>query len=266
MIMKKFATKSIFFFILVLLSVSCKYDKLLKSSNYKLKYEKALAYYEQEEYVKAQGLLEQLNPVLKATDRADTILYYLANSYFEQENFILADHHYSQFYETFGNHHWAEEAEFKSAYCNYELSPRPALDQDYTKKAISKLNLFITRHPRHSKVRECHRLINELKDKLAIKAYRAAKLYYDMEDYMAATVALENCLKRFPNTSHRKEIKFFVLKSKFLLAANSVKSKEEERFQEALDAYYTFTSEYPESEFSREVNQIFEKTQRNLMN
>jgi outer membrane protein assembly factor BamD len=263
---QKIIKVSIAVLLLAGIASSCQYDKLLKSGNYKLKYQKALEYYQAEDYTKAVGLFEQLNPVLKATDRADTVLYYLSESYFEQENYILAEHHYQQFYETFGNHRWADDAEFKSAYCNYKLSPRPALDQGYTKKAINKFNLFITRHPNHPKVAEAHKLIQELTDKLAMKAYKSARLYYDMEDYRAAVIALENALKRFPNTTHRKEIRFLILKSQFLLASNSVKSKEQERFQNTLDAYYTFTSEYPDSQYSDEIQEIFQVTQRNLNN
>ena len=248
------------------LVASCKYDKLLKSSNYRMKYNKALEYYNKGDYVKSQGLFEQLNPVLKATDRADTVLFYLAKSYFNQGNYILAEHHFQQFHETFGNHRWADDAEFQSAFCNYKLSPRPALDQSYTRKAINKFNLFITRHPDHPKVAECHKYISELRDKLVIKAYNSAKLYYDMGDYNAAIIALENCLKRYPNTSHREDIRYLILRSKFLLASNSVQSKEEERFQETLDAYYTFTSEYPESEYTKEIEDIYNTTQKNLQN
>jgi len=263
---QKIVKISVVVFLLAIVGSSCQYDKLLKSTNYKLKYQKAVEYYKAKDYTKAVGLFEQLNPVLKATDRADTVLYYLSNSYFEQGNYILAEHHYQQFYETFGNHRWADDAEFKSAFCNYKLSPRPALDQGYTKKAINKLNLFITRHPNHPKVAESHKLIQEMTDKLAMKAYNSARLYYEMEDYRAAVIALENALKRFPNTTHRKEIKFLILKSQFLLASNSIKEKEQERFQNTLDAYYTFTSEYPNSEYSDEVKRIYQSTQKNLQN
>jgi outer membrane protein assembly factor BamD len=263
---KTIAKITLFSILVAGILASCKYDKLLKSSNYKLKYNKALEYFNEGDYVKSQGLFEQLNPVLKATDRADTVLFYLAKSYFEQGNYILAEHHFKQFYETFGNHEWAEEAEFQSAYCNYMLSPRPALDQDYTKKAINRFNLFITRHPNHPKVAECHKYIRELRDKMARKAYKAAKLYFDMGDYKAAVIALENCLKRFPNTSHREEIKFLILKSNFLLASNSIESKEEERYQDTMDSYYTFTSEYPDSEYRKEVDKIYNTTQERLKN
>ena len=255
-----------FIFVVALIGTSCQYDKLLKSTDYQLKYNKAKEYYKKKDYSKAVGLFEQLNPVLKATGKADTVLYYLANSYFEQENYILAEHHYQQFYETFGNHGSSDDAEFKSAYCNYKLSPRPALDQSYTKKAINKFNLFITRHPNHEKVSRCHELIQELTDKLAMKAYKSARLYYEMEDYKAAVIALENALKRFPNTTHRKQIKFMILKSQYLLASNSVQSKKQERYQNTLDAYYTFTSEYPDSEYSGEVKEIYQSTQKHLTN
>ena len=249
----------------VLLS-SCKYEKLLKSTDYQMKYDKSLDYYEKEDYEHAIGLLEQLNPVLKATDKADTVLYYLSNAYFEQTDYILAEHHYKQFYNTFGNHEWAEEAEFKRAYCNYKLSPRPQLDQNYTRKAINQFQLFINRHPNSPKAQESREYISKLRDKLAKKAYNSAKLYYDMKDYKAAIVALENCLKRFPNTSHREDLRYLILRSKFYLASNSIQEKKKERYQSTLDEYYTFENEFPKSEYQENVNSIYTKVQKHLEN
>ena len=245
---------------------SCEYEKILKSTNYRLKYNKALEYYHEEDYSRAIGLFEQINPALKATDRADTVQYYLANAYYNQRDYILAKHYFNDFYQTFGNHQWAEEAEFMSAYCDYKMSPRPSLEQKHTYRAINSFELFIRRHPESPKSKEAHDLIKELRDKLAIKAYNAAKLYYDMEDYKAAIISLNNCLKRFPNTKHREEIRFLILKSNFLLASNSIKAKEQQRYQSTLDEYYTFVNQYPESEYNEEVKNIYEVTQRNLNN
>ena len=203
---------------------------------------------------------------MKATNKADTVQYFLAKSYYNKGDYILAKHYFKDFYQTFGNHRWAEEAEFMSAYCDYEMSPRPSLDQSHTYRAINEFQLFIRRHPNSPKVKECNDLIKELRDKLAIKAYNAAKLYYDMEDYKAAIIALNNCLKRFPNTTHREEIRFLILKSNFLLASNSIKEKERQRYQSTLDEYYTFINQYPDSEYENEVNNIYTKTQQNLKN
>ena len=245
---------------------SCKYEKLLKSTDYKLKYRKAIEFYHAEDYEHAIGLLEQLNPVLKATKKADTVLFYLADSYFEQEDYILSEHHFKQFYETFGNHEWSSQAEFMTGYCNYKLSPRPQLDQSYTRKAINQFQLFMRRHPNSPKISKCNKLISDLKDKLAKKAYNSAKLYYNMKDYKAAIIALENTLKRYPGTTHREELRYLILKSKYNLAANSVEQKEQKRYQSTLDEYYTFTNEFPDSEYSDKVKTIYKKTQNYLEN
>ncbi len=245
---------------------SCKYEKLLKSEDYKLKYKKAVEYYHAEDYEHAIGLLEQLNPVLKATEKADTVLYFLANSYFEQDDYILAEHHFKQFYNTFGNHQWATKAEFMRAFCNYKLSPRPQLDQNYTQKAINQFQIFLNRHPNHPKAEESRKYIQKLRDKLAKKAYEAAKLYYRMEDYKSSIIALENCLKQFPNTSYREDLRYLILKSKFYLASNSIYEKKQERYQSTLDEYYTFKDQFPDSEYIDDVQEIYKKTRNYLEN
>ncbi|MFO8234170.1 MAG: outer membrane protein assembly factor BamD [Bacteroidales bacterium] len=245
---------------------SCEYEKLLKSSNYKRKYDKALEYYHDEDYSKAIGLFEQINPSLKATNKADTVHFYLAKAYYETKDYILAKNYFQEFYRTFGDHSWAEDAQFLSAYCDYLLSPRPSLDQSNTREAINGFQMFIRRYPGSDKVQESRELIEDLQNKLAEKSYIAARLYYDMEDYKAAIIALNNSLKDYPESPYREEIRFLILKSKFLLASNSVKQKEEERFQSALDEYYTFIDQYPDSEYQKEVEKIYEVTQEKLNN
>jgi len=39
---------------------------------------------------------------------------------------------------------------------------------------------------------------------LVEKSYLSAKLYYDMKQYKAAVVALNNSLKEFPESSYRR--------------------------------------------------------------
>ncbi|MDF2452834.1 MAG: bamD [Bacteroidota bacterium] len=49
------------------------YNRLLKSSNYELKLERAQQYYAKGNYVKATALFEELIPVYKGTDKAEEI-------------------------------------------------------------------------------------------------------------------------------------------------------------------------------------------------
>ena len=59
---------------------------------------------------------------------------------------------------------------------------------------------------------------------------------------------------------------FLVLKSSYLLADNSVASKQKERYQATVDEYYSFVGEFPESSFVREAERIYSDSQKQLGN
>ena len=89
-----------------------------------------------------------------------------------------------------------------------------------------------------------------IKEKLVEKSYLNAKLYFDLGDYKSAIIALRNSLGDYPDTEHREELMFLILKSSYLLAEGSVESKKLERYQATVDEYYSFIGEFPEGEFS----------------
>lgn len=252
---------------IVILSVTsaCSgYEKLLKSSDYKLKYEKAFEYYHEEDYSKAMNLFEQLIPVYRGTQQADSVNFYHAMCNYKMGDYLLAGHHFKNFATVYGNSPFAEDAEFLSAYCHYKSSPRPSLDQESTYKAIEAFQLFMIQYPNSERLNEAREIILELQNKLVEKSYMSAKLYYDLGDYKASIIALNNSLIEYPDTKFREEIKYLILKSHYLLAQNSIESKKRERFQETLDEYYSFIAEFPESEYSKEVKSIYEQTAQAL--
>ena len=96
-----------------------------------------------------------------------------------------------------------------------------------------------------------------MQEVLVEKSYLSAKLYYDMKQYKAAVVALNNSLKEYANTKYREEMMFLKLNSLFLYAENSLPAKQKERYQATLDDYYSFMEEFPKSEYSKDVNRYF---------
>ncbi len=254
------------FILLLAIVSSCKYEKLLKSRDYSLKYKKALEYYAEEDYVRAEGLFEQLKPILRGTKQADTVYFYTAYSSYYQKSYLLASHYFDEFRKIYGNSRFAQEAEFMNAYCTYLMSPRPSLDQAYSYQAISLFGLYLSRYPNSERKAECARYIEELRNKLVEKSYQSAKLYYNLGDYKAAIIALNNSLDDFPETDYREELMFMILKSKFLLAENSVDTKKTERYQSTVDEYYSFMGEWPKSEYIKEAKDMFDDSQRNLKN
>ncbi len=248
----------------VLVTASCGYEKVIKSGDWDFKYIKAMEYYEKGEYVKATTLLEQLKPRLRGSDKTEELNFYHAMSYYLMGDYIMAGHYFRTFVKTFFHSPRAEEADFLAAYCYYLMSPRPSLDQENTYNAINSFTLFKSKFPNSDRVSECDRLIAELEEKLVEKSYLTAKLYFDLGNYKAAMVALRTSLTEYPDTKFREELMFLRLKSSYLLAENSVIEKQQERYQSAVDEYYSFLDEFPESEYIKEAEKIYTSVQEKI--
>ena len=254
------------FILLIVIVSSCKYEKLLKSRDYKLKYQKALEYYAEEDHMRAEGLFEQLKPILKGTKQADTVYFYAAYCSYYQKSYLLGAHYFDEFKKYYGNSHFVEETEYMKAYCTYKLSPKSSLDQTYSLQAIALFGLYMSRYPDSDKTQECLGYIKELRNKIVDKSYQSAKLYYNLGNYKAAIIALNNSIYEFPETKYREEIMYLVLKAKFLLAENSVLEKKIERYQSTVDEYYAFLGEFPESEYINDATDMFDNSQSKLKN
>jgi outer membrane protein assembly factor BamD len=97
-----------------------------------------------------------------------------------------------------------------------------------------------------------------MQNKLVQMSYLSAKLYYNLEDYKASIIALQNSLNEYPETEHREELMFLLLRSHFLLAENSIVSRQVERYQESVDEYYSFVGEFPESKYRQQADRIYD--------
>lgn len=247
--------------IISLLASSCgEYEKLLKSTDYELKKTKAIEYYEQERFIKASELLTMVIPRYRATDEAENLVWISANCYYGLRDYMTASAAYRNFADTYPYSENAEEATFKAAYCDYLQSPRPELDQALTVTAIEGFTYFQRRFPASEKIEESKKLIKELQDNLVEKSYLSARLYYDLKQYRAAIVALSNSLKEYPETKFREELLFLKLESSYLYAVNSVAARQQERYQDTLDEYYSFIEEFPQSRFIKDTERIYKST------
>jgi outer membrane protein assembly factor BamD len=254
------------FFVLILATSCSGYEKVLKSTDYTLKYKKAKEYYQKKDYARASTLFEQIQAVYRATNKADTVEYMYAKSLFGQDDYIMAGHFFKEFTQNFQYSGFAEESEFMAAYCYYLMSPRPSLDQESTYSALQEFDLFMVKYPKSSRIEEAKKLEVELKEKLIDKSYLNAKLYYNLGVFKAAIIALNGSLIDFPETKYREELMFLLLKSKYYLADNSVEEKKKERYQNAVDEYYSFIAEFPQSKYLKEVAKIYESSMKSLKN
>jgi len=252
--------------IAMILSGCGEYEKLLKSRDYQKKYDTALKLYEEEQFVKAGTLFDQVANIYRGTTKADTVKYYQAKSYYGQRDYMMAGHYFSELSVTYPNSAYLEEADFMTAYCFYKQSPRPELDQDNTFSTIQTLQMFMVKYPNSDRLMESQEIIVEMSDKLVEKSFISAKLYYDLGYYKSAILALRNSLIEYPSTRYREELMFLILKSSYLLADNSISSLQRERYQAAVDEYYSFIGEFPDGSHSKEAERIYESSNKFLAN
>ena len=254
---------------------SCgEYNKVLKSTDYEYKYEAAKSYFGKGQYTKASTLLEELITILKGTQDAQESLYMLAMAYYNQGDYITASHYFTTYYNTYPNGTYTELARFHSGKALFLDTPEPRLDQSSTYSAMTELQMFMEYFPNSPRKTDAQQMIFGLQDKLVMKDYLTAKLYYDLgtytgnasytadmringNNYLACITTAQNALKDYPYTGMREEISILLLRAKHKLGSESVLEKKEERMRETIDEYYAFKNEYPESKYIKEVEDIY---------
>ena len=259
--------KSLLFFclsLMVFLSSSCKFSKLLKSDDSEKKYAMALQLYSEKDYSRALQLFDQLMGIMRATDKAQKIYYDEAYCYYYSKDYTMASYYFKRFSSNFPNTREAEECTFMSAYCNCQNSPEYSLDQTTTHDAIKELQAFINTYPESKRIPECNDLIDKMREKLETKDFKIAQLYYRMDDYIAAITSFNNVLKDYPETQKKEEIMFLIFKSYNKYAVQSIDSKKRERMGKAFIAYNDFATLYPSSQFIAEAKSLKEKSQKEL--
>ena len=255
---------------------SCgEYNKVLKSTDYEYKYEVAKSYFGKGQNTKAAAILEELITILKGTDKAEESLYMLGMTYYNQGDFITASHYFSTYYNTYPRGTYTEQARFYSGKALFLDTPEPRLDQSSTYKAIQELQMFMEYFPASNRHQEAQQMIFDLQDKLVMKDYMAARLYYDLgsytgnssysttgNNYLACIVTAQNALKDYPYTKLREDISILLLRAKYDMAKESVEEKKEERMRDAIDEYYAFKNEFPESKYTKEVENIYKDAKK----
>lgn len=249
---------------------SCgEYNKLLKSTDYEYKYEAAKNYFADGKYNKASVLLGELITILKGTENAEESLYMLGMCYYNMSDYQTAAQTFNQYINVYPRGIYAELSRFHAGKALFLDTPEPRLDQSGTYGAIQQLQTFMEYFPNSSRRDEAQEMIFALQDKLVMKEYLNAKLYYNLGNYLgnnyeSCVITAENALKDYPYTNLREDLSILVLRAKYDMAHNSIDEKRAERYREAVDEYYAFKNEFPDSKYLKEADKMFAKSKAAL--
>ena len=250
---------------------SCgEYNKILKSTDYELKYSYAKKYFNEKKYSKSASLLDELVPIFRGTAHAEESLYLLAQSYYGMEDFQTATEYFTTYYTTYPKGEFVELARYYAGYGLYLDSPDPRLDQTQTFEAIEQLQLYLEYYPQSERVKDVQEIMFELQEKLAYKEMLAVRLYFNLGTYMgnnyqSSVITAQNALKNYPYSKYREEFMFYIIRSKYELALASVTEKLQGRYRDVVDEYFTYMNEYPEGKYVKQVQKYYDYANKRII-
>ena len=254
--------KGLFILLIMVFLTSCgEYQKLLKSRDPEEKYQAALRYFNEKQYVKSQTLLDDVSSYYKGTERSEDVLAYLARSYMGQKAYESATDYYQAYIRNYPKGKYAAEAYFQVGHCQYLDSPDARLDQGITRQAIEAFTQFVELYPESPYAEQAYREMDELYDKLAYKELKSAQLYYNLgsylgNNYLSCEITSKNALKNYPSNKYQEEFNWLILLSKYQQMVNSFEDKKLERARDTQDEYYNFITEYPDSKHRKEADRM----------
>jgi outer membrane protein assembly factor BamD len=239
----------------------------LKSDDAELKYTKAVEYFNKGDFMRASTLFDAIATYYKGTDRSETVLNYMARSYMGQKDYFSASEYYKTYVKTYPKGKYVVESKYMIGYCYYLDSPDPRLDQTSTYSAIAAFQEFLDVYPESDKVPDANRLLEELTNKLAYKAYLNANLYYNLGNYLgnnyeSAVISAQNALKKYPSTKYREELLMLILNSKYEQALQSIDEKKAERYRNTIDEYYNYINEFPNGKSRKQADRILNESKK----
>ena len=260
--------KGLFILLLMVVLTGCgDYQRLLKSRDPEEKYQAALQYFNQKQYVKSQTLLDDVANYYRGTERSEDVLAYLARSYMGQKNYESATDYYQAYIRNYPKGKYATEAYFQVGHCQYLQSPDARLDQAITKQAIEAFNVFVEMYPESPYAEQAYEEMNELYDKLALKELKSAQLYYNLgsylgNNYLSCEIVSKNALKDYPSNKYQEDFSWLIMQSKYQQMLASYEEKKMERARDAKDEYYNFITEYPSSKHRKEADKMIENIRK----
>lgn len=136
-----------------------------------------------------------------AHPRQQEARYHLGEAYFGRREFLTAANEFLRLATDYPTHVRAPDARFRVCESYARLSPRVELDQQYTEAAIEHCEALVAYYPESPHSAQAREIIAEMRDKLALKQYRAGEHYLRRRAFDSAILSFQDVLDRFPGTS-----------------------------------------------------------------
>jgi outer membrane protein assembly factor BamD len=237
---------SFFIVIAFVLFSGCGSDDATKQLSAEERFNLGMKAFQDEDYLAAIEEFKVVSLQYQGSRVADSAQYFMAESRYLREEFILAAFEYEILIRNMPSSPFVSRSRFKRATCFYQLSPKTYLDQNYSRKAIDEYQAFLEYHPKDTLVTLAEERIAELNTKLAKKDYENGITYMHMEYYKAATYYFDLVLEKYHDTQYAEP--------SLLKKAEALTNRK--KYSDAKEAVDKFCSKYPESTMKSDAVQL----------
>lgn len=227
-------------------------------------YERAKALFERGRYSQAAEMAQRVFEFGRGHAYAEPAQLLLARAYFRARDYLAAANEYNRYITLYPRSEHLPEAEFERALCYYHLAPPHYLDQADTQRALDLLRLFVMRYPDSPRAAEASQYVAELRNRLAHKIYEAAQLYMRMEAWQAAALTFAEVLNQYPESEWADKALLGQIQAYAAFAHSSVRARQAERYQMALEAVNRFRQLFPQSPLRPQVEALAAEIQSRL--
>lgn len=222
-------------------------------------YQRGMRYFEEGDYGRAADYLKVVFDFGRTNEFADEAQVYLAQAYFENGQYLLAGTEFTRFIDLYPTDPRIEEAAVGRIRSYYEVSPTYNLDQTDSERAIAYIRLFMGRYPNSLFTEDVVAMLVELREKLARKQFQAGRLYERRKLYEAAVISYENVLSDYSTSPFADDALVGILRAQVGYAANSVVTRQGERYEDALNTYDRLLQLFPSSELLSEAERYYDR-------
>lgn len=217
-------------------------------------FEYAKEMYDDEDYFESANEFTIVILRYAGSSVADSAQFYLGMSHYHLEEYIISAAEFSKLINNMPQSPLVPEAQYMLGMSYYEMSPRAALDQEYTKKALRAFQIYVEDYPRHERREEVDRKLLELREKLAQKEFLNAELYRKMYRLRSSLIYYDIVLDRYYDTTWADDA----------LIGKALVYIELEEWENAREQLLIFKDKFPDSDLEYIAERSLQKVNSNL--
>ena len=168
---------------------------------------------DQKKYVKAQEEFKFILSRGTGTDYGDDAQFFLAESYFLNEQYLLSIQEYENLTRKMSYSPFFEKARFRICEAYRIESPNYYNDQSYTEKALERYREFLDDFPTSKHSLTVTESMSVLRNKLAKKLYETGVLYMKLDEFEPARMSFNQALEQYYDTEIIENVHYEVIQS-----------------------------------------------------